>query len=321
MSGNRYHPQSTLMSTTFHSMEEVNELARAIGREGEYRQLSRGRVVSRWRSLHLEQFALTSHRLDKRAHARLTPPRGCVSLAIMPRSHFMLVDGVEFGNDQVLVMDANSEMDFVSSEKFACSTLVLPESVFEASGQALFPGFRERTSGGLTGILQCPSSLWSALHGVMRDLLRNGSMSPEDVSYLLSRFLELMAGEPEKRQREVRLSAGWAGSIARRAQEYIEDHYPRKIRMEDICRYTGASMRTIQRSFSEHFQMTPFEYIKTRRLHAARQALVAGDSSRDRVTRIAPENGFTHLGRFAVDYREHFDESPRQTLALGKSGP
>ena len=320
MLGNHYNPPSALKSSTFHSMEELNELSRAIGRRGEYHQLGRGRVVSRWRSLHLEQFALTSHRLDKRVHARLSPPKGCVVLAIMPPSHSMLVDGVEFGNDEVLVVDANSEMDLVTPGKFACDTLILPECVFEETGQALFPEFRMHMSGGLTRSLQCPSSLWSALHGEMRNLLRNGSMSSEDVSRLLSRFLELMSGEPKKPQREVSFNTRRAGSVARRAREYIEEHYSLTIRMEDLCRYTGVSISTIQRSFSEYFQMSPFEYIKARRLNAARQALVAGDSSRNSVTQIAIENGFTHLGRFSNDYHEHFNELPRQTIVRSNRG-
>ena len=133
MPGNRYNPPSTVVRASFHSMEEVNEASRAVGREGEYRQLSKGRVTSRWRLLHLEGFSVTSHRLDKRIHARLTPPGGCVVLAIVPPSHFMLADGVAIGNDEVLVLDANSEMDFVSPLKGACDTLVIPERVFRAS--------------------------------------------------------------------------------------------------------------------------------------------------------------------------------------------
>ena len=85
--------------------------------------------------------------------------------------------------------------------------------------------------------------------------------------------------------------------------------------MEDLCRHSGVSVRTLQRRFSEYFQMSPFEYIKARRLNAARKALMGGDSSRDQVTRIALDNGFTHLGRFYLDYREHFGESPSATLA------
>jgi len=313
--GNRYNPPSTVVDASFHSMEAVTELTDSMGWPGEFHQLSKGLVTSRWRSLNLGGFSLISHRMDKRIHARLSAPRGCVALAIMPPPDFMLVDGLEFGNDKALVMDANSEVDFVSPGKTACNTLVLPECDFKASGQALFPRLPMPTSAGLTGILQCPSSGWSALHGEMRHLLRNGGASPEDLSHLLSRFLELMAEEPEKRQREVCLGNMSTSWVARRAQEYIEDHYRRTIRMEDLCRYTGVSMRTLQRAFCGYFQVSPFEYIKARRLNAARQALVAGDSSRDRVTRIAVENGFTHLGRFSVDYREHFDESPKETLA------
>ena len=56
-------------------------------------------------------------------------------------------------------------------------------------------------------------------------------------------------------------------------------------------------------------------YIKARRLNAARRALAAAGPKRFSVTRIAMENGFTHLGRFSVDYRRHFGASPKQTLA------
>ena len=50
--------------------------------------------------------------------------------------------------------------------------------------------------------------------------------------------------------------------------------------------------------------------------YEACQDLVAGGSASDSVTRIALDNGFSHLGRFSVDYRDHFGESPRETLAL-----
>ena len=316
MPGNRHNPPSTLVDASFHSMEEVTELTDSMGWPGEFHQLSKGRVTSRWRSLTLGGFSVISHRMDKRIHARLTAPRGCVALAVTPPPEFMLVDGLELGNDMAFVMDANSEVDFVSPGKTACMTLVLPECDFKASGHAFFPRFRMRTSGGLTRILQCPSSGWSGLQGEMTNLLQNGSVSAEDLSQLLCRFFDLIVEEPEMRQREACLGKRLTGSVARRAREYIEDHYDSTIRMEDLCRCTGVSIRTLQRSFSEYFQMSPFDYIKARRLNAARQALVAGEASLGgSVTRIAVENGFTHLGRFSVGYREHFDELPRETLA------
>jgi len=39
-------PPSTLVDQTFCSMEEVNEISRALGQQGEFRQLGKGRVAA-----------------------------------------------------------------------------------------------------------------------------------------------------------------------------------------------------------------------------------------------------------------------------------
>ena len=149
----------------------------------------------------------------------------------------------------------------------------------------------------------------------MTRLLRDGQMSPEDVSNLLTRYLELMAGEPENGSREKRLGNGSARRVARRAQEYIEENYPGTIRMEDLCRYTGVSLRTPPALLC---RVLPGESF---RIHQGAPPPRRATGSRGRcllastVTEIAIASGFTHLGRFSVDYREHFGESPRETLA------
>ena len=140
-------------------------------------------------------------------------------------------------------------------------------------------------------------------------------MSPEDLSNLLTLYLGLMARERGNRLEEKSLGNRSTRRVARRAQEYIEEHYRGTIRMEDLCRYTSVELRTLQRYFAEYFQVSPSEFIRARRLNAARQGLLAAASSHRTVTQIAIDSGFTHLGRFSVDYREHFGESPRETLA------
>lgn len=307
-------PSSTIIDTTYHSIEEINEISRAIGREGEFRQLSKGIITSQWRWLRQGEFSLTSHRADKHIHGCLSPPKGCVAMAIMAAPCSILVDGRVFENDQVLVIDANSQSDFVSKRESTCYTLTLPESVFAASEQTLVP--QMRANGGLAHIWQCPSAGWSALHAEVTALLRYGSISPQDLWHLLSRYVSLIPREPERRREKACLGNRSSSFVARRTREYIEDHYPNTIRMEDLCHCTNMSMRTVQRSFSEYFQTSPFEYIKARRLGAARQDLLADNASRDSVSQIALANGFTHLGRFAVDYRKYFDESPSDTLAM-----
>ncbi len=304
---------STFVDVTSHSVEQVTEELRKKGWEGEYRQLSKGRVTSRFRSLSLGPCALSAHHLDQRLHVHRTSPNGCVSLLIMPPPNYVLVDGVEMGKDHVLVLDAGTEIDFVSPGDATAVAFTLPKSYFEATARVLFP--RTAKNGGPIRIIPCPASGWAGLHREVSGLLRNGSMSPEDISLLLNRFLGLLAGEREEREKKVHLN-NWAYiHVARRAQEFIDDNFRQPIRMEELCRYTGVSVSTLWRSFSRYFQVAPGEYIKARRFNAVRHALMAGDPSRQQVGQIALANGFTHLGRFSVEYSKFFGESATETLA------
>ena len=104
--------------------------------------------------------------------------------------------------------------------------------------------------------------------------------------------------------------------IARQAQEYIEKHYDHAVRIEDLCRVTGVGVRTLQRCFKEYFDLTVTEYLKTARLDAARRELRTLRPSQTTVATIALRNGFAHLGRFSIKFRERFGESPNETLAM-----
>jgi transcriptional regulator GlxA family with amidase domain len=50
------------------------------------------------------------------------------------------------------------------------------------------------------------------------------------------------------------------------------------------------------------------------RLSRARRALLSADRKSTKVTEIATCFGFAELGRFSVEYRKAFGESPSQTL-------
>jgi AraC-like DNA-binding protein len=103
-----------------------------------------------------------------------------------------------------------------------------------------------------------------------------------------------------------------------KAREYIEAHLEEAIRVESVCHYSGVPLRSLERIFSRNLGISPQQYIKARRLNVVRRHLLATDIEQGLcVTDVALSHGFTHLGRFAGDYRRHFGESPRQTL-LGR---
>jgi len=68
--------------------------------------------------------------------------------------------------------------------------------------------------------------------------------------------------------------------------------------------------------------LTISDYLKAVRFDGSRRALVLADPARDSVTAIAMQHGHAHLGRFSVEYRERFGESPRTTLSrqAGRKG-
>lgn len=102
--------------------------------------------------------------------------------------------------------------------------------------------------------------------------------------------------------------------VARSAEAYIRESFRRSITTTMLCRELDASERTLNLGFRERYGLSPHAYVATVRMDAARKALLSADPQA-RVTDIAMQAGFSHLGRFSVEYRSRFGESPSRTLS------
>ena len=102
--------------------------------------------------------------------------------------------------------------------------------------------------------------------------------------------------------------------LLRRVEAYLEAHLSEPVYLADLCAATGASERTLQQVFRESYGVSPLQYLKLRRLNLVRQCLRDVTSEHTRVTDVALDCGFWELGRFAVDYKAVFGESPSHTL-------
>ncbi len=78
-----------------------------------------------------------------------------------------------------------------------------------------------------------------------------------------------------------------------------------------------ASERTLHRQFRQAMGVTPWAYLRGLRLAAARRALSAHTDGP--ITSIAFSVGYTHLSRFAREYRERFGEPPSETRRRARS--
>jgi AraC-like DNA-binding protein len=102
--------------------------------------------------------------------------------------------------------------------------------------------------------------------------------------------------------------------IVDRFRMLLEAHEEGPVSLVDISRRIGTSGRTLRLACQEHLAVSPLRYVFLRRMRSARRALLQADPDILHVTDIATDHGFWELGRFAVNYRKLFGESPSATL-------
>jgi transcriptional regulator GlxA family with amidase domain len=98
----------------------------------------------------------------------------------------------------------------------------------------------------------------------------------------------------------------------RRAEEFIVAHAHDAITMAEVAAAAGVSACTLFAAFRAHRGSSPMAFLRTRRLDLARSRLLVLPASS--VAEVALACGFEHLGRFSIQYRKRFGESPRETL-------
>lgn len=106
-----------------------------------------------------------------------------------------------------------------------------------------------------------------------------------------------------------------APKTVRRAAAFCAEHAHEPISVADIARAAGASLPSLRAGFRTHLNTTPLAYLRRVRLDRAHHDLLAvarGDSTAT-VTEVALRWGFTHLGRFAQEYRKVYGRPPSGT--------
>ena len=102
--------------------------------------------------------------------------------------------------------------------------------------------------------------------------------------------------------------------IVKSVEELFERAGPKPLSLADLCLAAGVSSSTLYRAFHSYCDLPPLDYLHKRRLTAAHSKLVAAKPGRGVIKRAALDEGLTELGRFSVEYRRLFGESPRYTL-------
>ncbi len=102
--------------------------------------------------------------------------------------------------------------------------------------------------------------------------------------------------------------------IVRQAEEQFFESPNGQISLADLCAATRVSKSTLYRAFDSVCGESPLAYFHKRRLTSARRMLLNSTPYRGAIRHAALTNGFTEFGRFSLEYRHFFGESPSTTL-------
>lgn len=125
---------------------------------------------------------------------------------------------------------------------------------------------------------------------------------------------KLLVAHPHDHAKAMRKAAKpIAPRDVRRAIDFMEARLGAPIAIADVAEASGIAGRTLFKHFRDFHGMSPMQYLRNSRFEKVREALRRADPEQS-VTEIAMNWGFTHMGRFSVEYRERFGESPSDTL-------
>ena len=99
----------------------------------------------------------------------------------------------------------------------------------------------------------------------------------------------------------------------RRALEAMRADLGRDWTVPDLAATAGVSSRTLQRMFKDFVGKTPRAALRDIRFERARRVLLQGLPDA-RVMDVALDCGFPHFGRFSIEYRRRYGETPSRTL-------
>jgi AraC-like DNA-binding protein len=144
-----------------------------------------------------------------------------------------------------------------------------------------------------------------------RDWLRNPLAASE---FEQSVMTALLLSQPSNYAQELggRIHPIAPRDVAR-AVDYIHENLAEPITLADLVREAGVAGRTLLKHFQDFKGVSPMRYLRNLRLKRVREELENGTAMR--VYESALRWGLPHAGRFSIEYRKRFGESPSATLA------
>ena len=317
----------TRNSATLIESRDIDEYAELLGPwDVVLRQVSVGPYHARSDYVYVGGIHVTRHRVAQREMGTGASPAGCFTF-VSPLSPGNSINycGVESTPQRLCYARPDSEVDFISPAGTDHAIIAVPTDLMRGyfgndtidaalADNRHFLGLKSQRDCNIAGIVTRIVAKYLAQPELLTD--------PSECKAIESQLMDTVA--------EVFPDAGVDMNCmdSTRRREVFLDAIDRcedlraPITVPELAAASGVSPRTLRLAFQESLGISPYKYMLWRRLQKVHNDLYRKDAGSTSVTDSAMAWGFTELGRFAVQYKRRFGESPSQTLrSVATSSP
>jgi AraC family ethanolamine operon transcriptional activator len=287
----------------------------------DYRQIESGQFFSELLMAGNATMMLTRAQIRRKMIQKGAPPPGMITFGLLVdpaiNIHWRNID---ISGDMLIVFPENGELDSITYDDFDVFVLSLTEEKLNRTCQALqLPDIRTLINH--DEAFRCDSQqlaeLRNWLSSITQQLTLNSKRGPN--------MAHLLHIEQELTHKLISILAGRFHSVSKQTfrkrdlallivKDYIADSDSGIPTIPELCQVAAVSERTLEYAFRERYGLTPKTYLLYHRLNAFRKQLRVTDSETGRVTEIARQHGFWHMGALGADYKKLFAELPSETL-------
>lgn len=310
---------------------DTTDTDEAVHRCGQLFSPHRLQVLGREQSLrarmeHLPFGPLALNRLTWQAPVKIDPGslEGYYLLVLPLRGHVDYCVGramCRAGVSQGALVGGGERFHFTASAGYEQIILRIERSVLDACWAAL-------TGAPADGAIRFASELpvhgpaWRTIEPVLRmvaERVHRGADAGPALPHLPLRLQDmlitsLLLNQPHSAMGSERPALRATPAHLKKAQRWLLDHLAEPVTLTGLAQALEVPARTLQAAFQSAEGKGPMQWLRERRLHAVRDALLHTREAAPRVADTALRLGFSHLGEFSQHYRHTFGETPRDTL-------
>lgn len=246
----------------------------------------------------------------------LTPNNFRSIVVPVPRKSNFIWLNHKVNQSNILIFPKTKVLDAVSFSDFDVYIISIKETVLYEMLNSLQYGHAEKLfNEGIEKVLKIESDFAYFFHKKANEFLKGNIKGKYSEQSLINNLIFYVLKGLEENKNIVKNN-----SLVRNRDKALQKAVNlinlsgKRHSLQELCNISGVSERTLEYAFLEKYKITPISYIKAHRLNMVRKELVLSKGKKVKISAIAANYDFWHMGQFAKDFKKHFGVLPSQIL-------